>query len=699
MSKHRLDPLLRPTSVAILGASARADSVGWWALENLIKGGYDGEIYPVNPGYEELRDHKCFASLADIPCAPELVVFAVSDARLEAALDEAIAAGVRAAVIQSALVTDEDSFDTGRASLKERVQEKLSGTGMLVCGANGMGFYNVRDHVWTCGFDSAMHVAPGNVTLISHSGSGMSGIIDCEERIRINLAVSAGNEIATTMDEYLDFALELPETRVVGLFIETARNPSGFKAALEKAARRRIPIVALKVGRTERAAQLAVSHSGAMAGDDATYTALFDRYGVQRARDQDDFATMLVMFAQLHPVGSGGLVSLHDSGGERQLMVDLADETNVPLTELAEDTRRKLKVILDPELPAINPLDAWSRGGPDAAEKMTRALTVMMQDPGAGLGVVVHDRAPYGKVYPSYIAYMQRARAESGKPVALVSATQGTGYDEATVTSTHAGLPVLDGVSRFLRGAHALFAYRDFLLRERQESQLPKSSTVQRWREQIRARGTLREQEALAMLMDFGVNATSSQSAANDGAVVAAASSCGYPVVLKTTKEELLHKSDHGGVIVGIQDETQLRQMYALMRNRLGDEVLVAPMIAAGIELILGVKCDAQFGPVVIIGFGGILTEAVADVQFALPPFDAVHARRCVDQLTLRPLLDGVRGSPAVDIDAFCTLAARFSEFVHALADVLVEVDVNPVIVNDRGAVAVDALVIGNAAP
>ncbi len=282
---------------------------------------------------------------------------------------------------------------------------------MLVCGANGMGFYNVRDHVWACGFDSTSHPGPGNVTLISHSGAGMSGIIDCEQRLRVNLAVSTGNELGVTMDEYLDFALDLPETRVVGLFIETARNPGGFRAALSKAAKRRIPIVALKVGRTEKAARLTVSHSGAMAGDDATYTALFDRYGVQRVRDQDDFTTMLIMFAELHPVAAGGLVTLHDSGGERQLLVDLADDTGVSLAELGTTTVSSLRQVLEPELPAVNPLDAWSRGGPDAGEKMTRCLSLMMQDPGVALGAVVHDRGPGGRIYSSYLSYMQRAQS------------------------------------------------------------------------------------------------------------------------------------------------------------------------------------------------------------------------------------------------------------------------------------------------
>ena len=691
MKKHRLDPLLRPKSVAVVGASKRADSIGEWALKNLAIGGYKGRIYPVNPRYADVQGHRCFNSLSELPEVPELVIFGVGDHRLEAALDDAIAAGVPAAVIQSTLVLDDDSDPP----LRERMRKKIADAGMMVCGANGMGYYNVRDHVWTCGFDSAAHEAPGNVALISQSGSGMSGIIDCEERVRINLAVSTGIELSTTMDEYLDFALELPETRVVGLFVETARNPEGFKAALKKAAQRRIPIVALKVGRTEASAKLTVSHSGAMAGDDATYEALFDCYGVQRARGQDEFATMLIMFAELHPVGAGGLVALHDSGGERQLFVDLADDAKVPLTELTDDTVNKLEDVIDPELPAVNPLDAWSRGGPDASAQMTRSLTLLMQDRGAALGVVVHDRAPFGKIYPNYLTYMQRARADSGKPVALVSATQGTGCDDAVVTSTHAGFPVLDGVTQFLKGVNALFAYRDFLLRGQNAWAAPDEKNVKSWQNRLRSGETLNELESLQMLSDFGLPTSSPQAAAGEEAVLTAAEKCTYPVVLKTAQPGLLHKSDQGGVIVGIADEDQLRQMYSLMRGRLGDDVLVAQVAESGVEMILGLKRDPQFGPVVMLGFGGVLAETIADVQFALPPFDVEHARHCIDRMRLRPLLDGVRGTRAVNIDAFCQVAEQFSVMAHALRDVLAEVDVNPVIVNERGAVAVDALVIG----
>ena len=396
--KHRLDPLLRPRSVAVVGASASTDSMGEWSLKNLLRGEYSGAIYPVNPNYEELQGVACFASLADLPEVPDLVIFGVGDLRLEGALDDAIALGIGAAVIMSTLVIDDDKSP----DLRARIQKKIGDAKMLVCGGNGMGFYNIRDHVWACGFDSTDHVAPGHISLISHSGAGMSGLVDCEQRLRVNFAVSTGNELSVTMDQYLDFVLDLPETRAVGLFVETARNPEGLKAALEKAANLQIPIVALKVGRTEESARLTVSHSGAMAGDDSTFDALFDRYGVQRVRDMDQLATTLIMFAGLYPVGDGDLVTLHDSGGERQLMVDLADELGVPLTKLRPETVAALEEVLDPELPAVNPLDAWSRGGPGARERCNKRTAMSLTaGPGcraSGRQFSSEQRAPYGQV-------------------------------------------------------------------------------------------------------------------------------------------------------------------------------------------------------------------------------------------------------------------------------------------------------------
>ncbi len=691
MKQHRLDPLLRPRSVAVIGASARAGSMGDWALRNLEDSGFGGDIYPVNPGYDQIRGRQCYASTADLPEAPDLAIFAIGDHRLEGSLDEAIQKGIPAAVIHSSLYLDDDDDPP----LRERLRKKINDAGILVCGGNGMGFYNVRDNVVACGFDARKHPPGGNASLISQSGSGMAGIIDMESRLRVNLAVSTGSELSVTMDEYIDFALDLPETRVIGLFVETARNPAGFRAALEKAAAKKIPVVALKVGRSKKAAEMAISHSGTIAGDDATYEALFDRYGVHRATDMDEMATAMILFAELNPLGPGGLVCLHDSGGEQQLMVDLAEIAGVPLTELASETVKSLEKILDPELPAINPLDVWSRGGGDWAEKMRRYLSILMKDEGAAICGLIHDRGPNDIIYPSYADYVEVARQESGKPVALVGSRQGPGGDPLALEMTWAGVPVLDGVLTFLKGVRGLMDYRDFQALPPMQAPAAAKDVVGKWRARLGSGEPVGEVEAMQMLRDFGISASEAVAVASLDEAIAAADGIGYPLVLKTAASGVAHKTESKGVVLDIADEAALADAYRDLEARLGPDALLAPMADSGVEMILGARRDPQFGALIVIGMGGILAETVKDVQFALPPFDAAWARRLVDRLQLRAVLDGVRGAPAADVDGICELAARFSVMVDALGEALLEIDLNPAIVTDKGCIAVDALVVG----
>jgi acyl-CoA synthetase (NDP forming) len=689
---HRLDPLLRPRSIAVLGATERPGTVGRHTVENLLKGGFEGALYAVNPRYAAVCGVPCFASLAALPSPVEHVIFAISDARIEAALDEAIAHGARAATLMSSLVLEGDR----EPPLKERVAAKIQAAGLSVCGANGMGFYNFTDGIWACGFQTRMHGRDGNVAYISHSGSGMCGIVDTDERLAFNLVVSTGQELAVAMDDYLDFALELPSTRVVGLFMETARNPHGLVRALEKARARRIPVVALKVGRTELSARLAVSHSGAIAGRDASYQALFDRYGVQRVDDMDQLATALVMFAQPHPAAAGGLVSLHDSGGERQLLIDLAQDCAVPLAQLSAATVARLTELLDPGLPPVNPLDAWSTGGPDYHVGMQRCFAALMTDPDAALGAVVHDRSPGGGIHESYLDYLRAGHAASGKPAFLVANRQGTGADPLVVSATRAGFPVIDGLSSFLRGAKCLLDYRDFAARGPVPVAALPEPALASWRTRLGAGLEPDEHEALSLLRDLGLPANVSRVVTSESEARAAAREFGYPVVLKTAARGIDHKTERRGVHLGLADETAVAAAWRDLAARLGPRALVAPMVSGpGVEMLLGMFRDEQFGPVVALGFGGEHVEALADVVYALPPFDANEARRLLDRLRLRSLLGSGRRGRAPAVETFCAAAARFSAAVAALGEAVAEIDLNPVIVHEAGCTIVDALIVG----
>jgi len=627
------------------------------------------------------------------------VIFAVADTRVEAALDDTIEHGARAATIYSTLVLE----DEGSPGLRTRVARRIRESGLLLCGANSMGYYNFQDGIWACGFDTrADHMRGGNVTLISHSGSGMSGILDCEDRIDFNLAVSTGQELSVSMDQYMDFAIEQMDTRVIGLFIETARNPEALVAVLEKAANRNIPVVALKVGRTELAARLTVSHSGAMAGQDAAFQALFDRYGVQRVEDMDELATALIMFAQPHTVAEGGLVAIHDSGGERQLLIDLADRVGVGLAEISPETEQRLEKLLDPGLLPVNPLDAWSKGGSGYHLVMEKCFAALMTDKQAALGAVVHDRGPHGAIYQDYISYLHAGHAASGKPVFLVANRQGTGADPLVKSSTRSGFPVLDGLRSFLVGARCLLAYRDYrqITAGRKSAdclstQLAELEPVAaRWKSRLAGTSTLDEFESTQLLADFGIPENASQRVTDPESALRAASALGFPVVLKTAQPGLLHKSDQGGVHLNICDESELLPAYDEMSARLGPRALISRMVSSpGIEMMLGVVHDPQFGPLVLVGFGGIHVEVLNDVAYALPPFDHAAARRLVGGLEHHRLLDGQRGAAAVDVEALCAAASRISLLAVMLRDTVAEIDVNPLLVHADGCIALDALV------
>jgi acyl-CoA synthetase (NDP forming) len=672
----------------------RPHSVGRRTIENLKTGEFPGRLYAVNPGYDSILDVPCYPDLKSLPETVEHVILALGDSRIEAALDDTIAHGAIAATMMSSLALEDDS----PTLLRDRVASRVNASGLIVCGANGMGFYNFANGIWVCGFDTRNnHVRGGNVTLISHSGSGMAGIMDCEERIDFNLAVSTGQELSVTMDQYLDYALEQPETRAIGLFMESARNPGGIIAAFKKAGEKGIPVVVLKVGRTELSARLAVSHSGAIAGRDDSYQALFDRYGVQRVRDMDELATALILFAQPHPVSPGGLVTLHDSGGERQLLIDLAEDMGVALAEIGPQTESRLETLLDPGLPAVNPLDAWGAGGPGADRLMQDCLTALMSDPGAAMGAVVHDRGPLSSLYEEYFDYMRGSHEASGKPVFLVSNLQGNGADPAAVKVTREGFPVVDGLRPFLAGVRCMLDYRDFRSRPHSSLPEPDTDTVEIWRGRLASGDTLEEHESGILLGDFGITVNPARLVDTEPGAITAAVEFGYPVVLKTAEPGILHKTDCGGVKLGIENQQQLREAYADLATRLGPRVAISPMLDFdGVEMVLGVVRDEQFGPLVMLGFGGVNVETIRDVAYALPPFDQATARRLLDSLQLRPLLDGLRDRPAVDVGAFCLAAERFSIMAASLGKEISEIDVNPLIVHPEGCIAVDALVLGH---
>ena len=686
---HRLDPLLNPASIAVVGASTSA-GVGSRLLKNLLHGGYKGNLYGINPKYDQVLDVPCFPDFQSLPEPVEHAIFAVSDQRLEGLVDAAIESGVRAMTILSMLVIDDDSTPV----LKDRLEARLKEANVLLCGANGTGFFNIEKSVWANGFDTRPNHQSGGICLISQSGSGLAGIIDCDERINLNLGVSSGQELTTGAEDYLEYALHQPSTRVVGLFLETIRKPKVMIKAFELAIEKRIPIVILKTGKTARSAELTVSHSGGLSGEDDCYNALFNKYGIQRVNDMDEFATTLIMFAQPYELTNGRLVSIHDSGGERQLIIDLADQQGVEFAELSQDTVENLADILDPGLLAVNPLDAWGRGLGDSDQIMIDSIIAMLMDPDASMGAIAMDRGPISRIYPEYIDFMKQANEQSGKPIFLVSNRQGTGSDPLVAESTHAGMPIIDGVYSFLAGVRCMHNFRDFLSTKGTINEELPRSILEKYKQDLSERSYIGESEALKMFAELGINSNESHIVGDRDQLIDQSRSMQFPLVLKTALEEALHKSELDGVFLAINSEEQLLESYNKLQQKLPGDALLAPMIESdGVEMILGMTTDKQLGPMVTIGFGGYYAEALNDAVTLMPPFSNNKAKQAIESLKMKTLLEGYRGSDPVDIDAFAQMASKFSLIAVELQEQVCEIDINPVILGKDNCIAVDALI------
>jgi acetate---CoA ligase (ADP-forming) len=687
---HALQHLLAPNRIAFVGAIARPNTVGHDMLHTIRRGGFAGTVYPVNPGYDDIDGVPCYANLAALPQTPDLAVLAVRNDRLEAALRDTAAAGIRAAVIFASCILPDDTDPP----LHARLAAIARSAGIAVCGGNCMGFYNDLDGVWICGFPSQRTRRPGAIALLAHSGSVFGALAHNDPRLRFAFAISPGQEMTVTVADYLDYVVERPEVRAVGLFLETARDPAGLRAALAKAAQRRVPVVALKVGRTEAAAAAALTHTGAVAGSDAVYAALFDRYGVLRVETLDEMAATLLLLQTGRLAAPGGVVAIHDSGGEREMTIDLAERTGVPFAAITPATRQSLAARLDPGLAAENPLDAWGTGENFVAQ-FTGCFTDLLADPNAALGLFCADFRDDYYLHAGFAQAARAAAATTDKPVAIVTSYTQLRHDRVALELTEAGVPVLDGSANGLVAARGALAWRDFLARPMDPP--PPAPDARAWLARLAASGVtgaaLSEAEVLDLLGAFGIPTVPHALADSAAEAVAAASRVGFPVALKTAMPGIAHKSERGGVVLDLRDAAAVREAYGPMAAALGPRVMLARMLPAGPELALGAVRDPQFGPVIVLGAGGTLVELLDDRVAALPPFGPATARRLLDRLRLRRLLDGFRGGPATDLAALADLVARFSVLVHVLASVVREIDVNPVICGPFPA-AVDGLLV-----
>jgi acyl-CoA synthetase (NDP forming) len=406
-----------------------------------------------------------------------------------------------------------------------------------------------------------------------------------------------------------------------------------------------------------------------------------------------------LLLSQRGVLGDGELGYVSDSGGLRELFVDTSAGHGLPFARLTAKTTAKLAARLPHGLDPVNPLDAAGSFTPDYAGVFRDCVRHLMEDPNVALGVFEFEARDAFIYMPELIEVAKEVKTYRDKPFLVINTFSGALNAGIADDLMDHDVPLINGVEQAVRAIAKVLQWREY--QRQPPAQAPSSlcpATLARWKARIATGSPLSETESLTLLADFGIPVAAPTEAHNLRQALDAAQSTGYPVVLKTAEPGIHHKSDVDGVRLNLADSAEVKQAYLSLGKRLGPRVTVEPMVADGIELAFGMVTDPQFGPLVMVGCGGIYIEILRDRCFSLAPFDCQEAQRMLDSLKIRPLLDGARGRPACDLDVLARTLSRFSELAAALADVVAEIDINPLIVGAHNCIAVDALVIGQAA-
>jgi acetate---CoA ligase (ADP-forming) len=699
-----LTPLMKPTSVAVVGASQRLNRATR-VIVNLKRFGYAGRVFPVNAKYPEILGLPCYPDLASLPEPADTVVVAIPAAAVPAVLADAAARGVRGAVVLSSGFGE--AGPSGRA--RQQALERLAAErGLLICGPNCYGVLNVRLGAATFSADFTEPPRPGRVALVSQSGGFSHAIAEhlAQQRaVGLSYVVSCGNQAGVGVEDYVEFLLADADTEVIGVFVEGFRRPGALPGLGALARERRKPVVVLKVGRSENARQAMLAHTGSLAGTPEIVAALLRQSGLVQVASLNEMLDTVTLLAAAGRVSRprGRTIVVSGLGGECGRVADAADQAGVELPALSPATVARIAAFMPAFANPRNPLDGTGAMYEDAT-LFPRLIDCVLAEDGADV-VAVNLRANVPK--PGGWApsrdftriLTEKLAAGTDKLVLAFSSFAGADLDPAVVRPlAEAGVPFLEGTETAMLALRHLGEHRRFLDRDGGH---PRSAARPVHRP-IEGTGVRPTAEAGRRLEEFGIPVAATVAAASADAAVAAAERLGYPVALKIDSPDLAHKTDVGGVRLGCADAAAVRHAFAELlaevRRRAPaarlDGVLVQPMIDGGVEMIVGVKRDPVVGPAVVCGFGGVLVEVLRDVAVRVPPLDADEARAMLAELRGAALLTGVRGGPAADVAALADVLVRTAALAEAYGDRLNALDLNPLVVREagRGAVAVDWL-------
>jgi len=699
-----LAPLMKPASIAVVGASQRMTRATR-VVANLKTFGYSGRIFPINPKYREVLGLPCHPDLGSTPEPADTVVVAIPAEQVPGILASAVESGVRGAVVLSS-----GFAEAGPAGQKRQAElERLAADrGLLICGPNCYGVFNIRLGAATFSADLAEPLQPGAVGLVSQSGGFSHAIGEYlmqQRAVGLSYIVSCGNQAGVTVEDYIAFLVEDDDTAVVGAFVEGFKKPETLRQAAARARALAKPIVMLKVGRSENARQAILAHTGSLAGTPEIIEAVLRQSGIVQVSSINEMIDTLALLAAArhHTPRAWKVGILSGLGGECGRAADAADRAGVELPPLSAISVETMKGFMPDFANPRNPLDGTGAMYEDAG-LFPQLFDVMLRDEAVDVVAVnlrVNVPRPGGGApsRPFSRAMIEALPKNPGRLVLAFSSFAGGDLDQEVVRAlADGGVPFLESTETAMLALRNAREHRRFLDRpERAPSAAPSP------RSRAGASGTLSNTEAMQLLREFGVPLAQTIAVKDAAAAVTAADRLGYPVVLKIDSPDIAHKTDVGGVRVGCPDPAAVRVAFREMLVEVGrrvptarlDGALVQRMIAGGREMILGVKTDPLFGPAVLCGFGGIFVEQLRDVSLRVPPIGPADAAAMIAELRGAAILSGARGRAPADTGALADAIVGVAALAEAHRQSLRALDINPLLVLDdgHGVVAVDWLI------
>lgn len=704
----QVQALLNPNNIVILGAT---DKPGNWpqrVWRNLSRYGFKGPVFPMNPSRETIWETRCFRKFDELPEKPDHVVILIPSRFVADAIRDAAKAGARTATVMTSGFGEATGQEA--ATLTKTLKQALDETGLAISGPNCLGNFNAYAGMVTLPDERAHRVDHGPVAIVGQSGGLMMAIKrTLEERgLFTGKLVTSGNEMDLTTADYIRYFADDPETKVIISYLEAVHDTENFLSACRAAKAAGKPVLVVKLGASDVGRAAAMAHTGALAGSMEAFDAVAGAAGAIRMRNLDDIVEATEFFAHARLPNGSNLGAITFSGGMRGLVLDLATSHGLQFSSLSEETRNKLEQYAGVGTIIGNPLDAGFTAvtGGDAYLNSVKA---MLEDPGIDMLLLQEElpRAPASKIKDTYLRGVNALAAQSDKPIVYITMISHglTDYSRElrkelpnvvfmqemdrslrTMRSILNGIAVQQSVPPNYKPSSERKTLLDALLRTEQ------------------AVTTLNEVDSKRLLAAYGIAGPREKVASTADEAVRIAAEIGFPVVLKAVSSALPHKSDAGGVILGVRSEEDLRAAYDRIEKMIAshpakpklDGVLVAEQLSGGAEFVLGTSLDPEMGPVVLFGSGGVDLELHKDVALTAPPLDIDAALSLVDRTRAGILTKGYRGRTPLDRHALATALVGLSELAVDAGDRIASIDVNPFMLTPQGGTALDALVVMN---